>query len=55
MRANLVVDKEKRFYGISFECPGCASRGPGWSSLHVLRVAWNEEAEAYVIDDRNGE
>ena len=22
---------------------------------NVLRVAWNEEAEAYVIDDRNGD
>lgn len=22
---------------------------------NVLHVAWNEEAEAYVIDDRNGD
>lgn len=40
-RAKLVGDSEGRFYGIRFDCPGCAL-GHDWrgAGAHVLPVDW---------------
>lgn len=37
-RAKIVTDGEGRFYGIRFNCPGCALRGG--SGAHILPVNW---------------
>lgn len=38
-RARIVNDGEGRFYGIRFDCPGCALVGDR-SGIHVLPVDW---------------
>jgi hypothetical protein len=38
-RAKTVSDTEGRFYGIRFNCPGCAL-ADGFSGVHILPVKW---------------
>ena len=39
-RAKIVTDGEGLFYGIRFDCPGCALHHDGAFGAHVLPVDW---------------
>lgn len=39
-KAKIVTDSEGRFYGIRWDCPGCALHSEGSFGAHVLPVDW---------------
>lgn len=42
-RAKIITDKEGRFYGIEWVCPGCQLLHHQLDGLHILPVDWTPE------------